>query len=134
MYTSRRLGDNLPCTQSLGPTCKKLPCKPCNVCGNPERVAAFDGSHCETLAFPTTVVKQEYVAPKRLFTLGAINLNTSSPMVDGKYWFRDESQYGADVGQSNSRVTVLHFVQLMYHAVPVEGCAEDLPFERHARV
>ncbi len=95
-YTSRRLGDNKPCSEALGPSCKKLPCKPCRVCAG---VQAFAGSTCDSLAFPSTVVKQEYVAPKRLFTLGAINLNVSSP--EDKHWQTDEPLYGADVGQNH---------------------------------
>ena len=63
------------CTQPLGPTCAKQPCKPCTICGN---VTALGGSACDTLSLPTTVVKEEFVAPGRRFTLGAITYNASS--------------------------------------------------------
>ena len=91
VYTSRRMGDNKPCSEPLGPTCK-----PCRVCAG---VQAFGGSACDSLAFPSTVIKEEYVAPKRLFTLGAISLNVSSP--EDKHWRTDEPMYGADVGQNH---------------------------------
>ena len=99
VYTSRRLGDTEPCSQPLGPSCKKLPCKPCTVCGT-ERVQAFGGSACDQLRAPSTVIKEEYVAPKRVFTLGAIRLNVSSPTVDA-HWRATEPLYGADVGQNH---------------------------------
>ena len=68
VYTSRRLGNTAPCSQALGPvnpagtiygnhTCTAQPCKPCIVCG--PGILAFEGSGCDTLSVPTTVVKKE---------------------------------------------------------------------------
>lgn len=76
LYTSRRLGNTEPCTQHLGPvdpagtvygnhTCSKLPCKPCIVCG--PGILAFEGSGCDTLSLPATVLKQECVHIASLF-------------------------------------------------------------------
>ena len=84
-YTSRRTGDSRPCDQPLGPrpfgpACTKLPCKPCAVCGG---VPAFSGSSCELLSAPTSVVKREYTAARRLYTLGAITLDVGNMPVGG---------------------------------------------------
>ena len=100
-YTSRRPGDVLQCTQHLGPvekwagmpygnlTCTKTPCKPCVICGA-EMIPALIGDECNTLAFPTTVVKLEHVGAGRRYTLGAIKLDQ-----------RPGTNYGADVGQNH---------------------------------
>eukprot|EP00039_Didymoeca_costata_P022930 m.5617 g.5617 ORF g.5617 m.5617 type:complete len:618 (-) comp3341_c0_seq1:31-1884(-) len=74
VYTSRRLGNTISCTQPLGPSCKKTPCKPCTVC---EGVSSFAGSSCETLSLPTTVIKREYVAKRRSYTLGSVTFSLS---------------------------------------------------------
>eukprot|EP00912_Choanoflagellata_sp_UC4_P001256 UC4_evm1s782 len=101
LYISRRLGDVSLCSQTSGPldprgttyhnvTCTKTPCKPCLECGNEERVLAFEGSDCNTLKLPTTVVKEEYIGKGRKYTLGAIRLDQS-----------EGTNYGADVGQNH---------------------------------
>jgi hypothetical protein len=120
LYVSRRLGDEAPCDQPLGPVdpqgtrygvfnCTKRPCKPCVVCRG---VLAFDGSGCNEAVVPTTVLKQEYVGAHRHFTLGAISLRhgTATPDV-GRSGNVDSSttsagggdngRYGADVEQNH---------------------------------
>lgn len=39
---------------------------------------AFHGSSCETLSLPTSVIKREYIAKKRVYTLGSLTYNLSS--------------------------------------------------------
>lgn len=77
LYTSRRLGDREACTAPLGPHCRAQPCKICTVCG---KVPAFIGDTCATLKTTptTTVVKEEFVAPSKRYTLGAIRLDVGS--------------------------------------------------------
>ena len=60
---------------------------------------AFGGSACNELTTPTTVIKQEFVAAERLYTLGAITLNTT---VEGdRHWRADMPHYVGGVVQNH---------------------------------
>ena len=97
LYRNRRPGDVTPCDEALGPTCKKLPCKKCSVCGA-KKALAFDGSGCYTLKTPTTVIKREWIGAKRLWSLGSITLNVS--LRTNVFGRGDMPDYVADVGQN----------------------------------
>ena len=153
LYQTRRLGDEAPCDQPLGPVdpqgtkygqfnCTKTPCKPCVVCRG---VLAFDGSGCNEAVVPTTVVKQEYVGANRHFTLGAISLRQGQGIA-GNHRLQDSiggresgdvGRYGADVGQ-NHQVGAFFGgssppeTRLIFGDSGSVNCSDVASFQRHS--
>jgi hypothetical protein len=136
LYTSRRLGDREQCSAPLGPQCPTLPCKVCTVCGA-EKILAFMGDQCNTIATPTTVVKQEYVASSKRYTLGAVRLNVTSAAVDPSPHWKDNAtnyiagatqnhQIGAFLGGANPASS-----RLLFGDSGSTNCS-DVAFQRHS--
>jgi hypothetical protein len=136
LYTSRRLGDREQCSAPLGPQCPTLPCKICTMCGA-EKNLALIGDECDTIATPTTVVKQEYVASHKRYTLGAIRLNVTSAAVGPPpHWKEDATNYvsgaiqnhqiGAFLGGANPASS-----RLLFGDSGSTNCS-DVAFQRHS--
>ena len=136
LYTSRRLGDRAACTAPLGPQCPTRPCKTCTVCGR-AKIPAFIGDECDTIKTTptTTVVKEEYIAPRKRYTLGAIRLNVTSAAVapsahdagnDYVAGVIQNHQIGAFLGGANPARS-----RLLFGDSGSTNCSDDA-FQRHS--
>jgi hypothetical protein len=132
LYISRRLGDREECSAPLGPHCPTLPCKICTVCGL-EKVPAFIGDECTTIAVPTTVVKQEFIASHKRYTLGAVSLNVAAAKAGAQQDTKNyvagviqNHQIGAFLGGANPPMS-----RLLFGDSGSTNCS-DAAFQRHS--